>query len=44
MLETMPPTTEHPGENGYSLFEWARNVEGWLSADEVINFWINEDL
>ena len=44
MLETMPPTTQHPGANGYSLFEWARDVEGWLSADEIINFWINEDL
>lgn len=44
MLETMPPTTVHPGASGYSLFEWAKDVEGWLSADEVINFWINEDL
>lgn len=44
MLETMPPTTKRPGANSYSFFEWAKDVEGWLSADEVINFWINEDL
>lgn len=44
MLETMPPTTKQPGADGYSLFDWAKDVEGWLSADEVINYWVNENL
>lgn len=44
LLETMPPTTEQPEADSYSLFDWARDVEGWLSADEVINYWVNENL
>lgn len=44
LLETMPPTTQMPTGDEYSLFDWARDVEGWLTADEVINVWINENL
>lgn len=43
LLETMPPTTQMPVD-GYSLLDWAKDVEGWLTADVVINFWINENL
>ena len=42
LLETMPPTTQMPVE-GYSLLDWAKDVEGWLTADAVINVWINEN-
>lgn len=41
LLETMPPTTEKPNVDGcYSLIDWANDVEGCLTADEIIETWI----
>lgn len=40
LLETMPPTTEKPQGDEYSLIDWANDVEGCLTADEVIQAWI----
>lgn len=44
LLETMPPTTQLPMQDDYSLFDWAQDVEGCLTADEVIHFWIDKNL
>jgi len=41
LLETMPPTNQMPTGDGYDVIEWANDVEGCLTADEVINKWIN---
>ena len=40
LLETMPPTNEKPQGDEYSLLDWAIDVEGCLTADEVIKAWI----
>ena len=40
LLESMPPTNETPTGDGYSVVDWARDVEGCLTAEEVINTWI----
>lgn len=40
LLETMPPTTEMPKDNNFSLINWANDVEGCLTADEIIAAWI----
>ena len=40
LLQTMPPTTEMPKDNNFSLINWANDVEGCLTADEVIAAWI----
>jgi hypothetical protein len=40
LLETMPPTTEMPKDNNFSLISWANDVEGCLTADEIIAAWI----
>lgn len=40
LLETMPPTNEVPTGDFYTIVEWAQDVEGCITAEEVINKWI----
>lgn len=43
LLETMPPTNKVPTGDDYSIIDWANDVEGCITAEEVINKWIAKE-
>lgn len=43
LLETMPPTNEMPTGDFYTIVDWAQDVEGCVTAEEVINKWIAKE-